>query len=316
MKFNKLNSRGVAHHFALALLVVGIVSAGTLHAINSHALTASASVSIKNPKLCTSAQPSVSAGQKSSCVAYLQSRIGASVDGQYGPGTTAKVAGIQKANKLKDTTGTNVGPCTWGAINHAAIPASCKATGVSASASTKVSPLVYCTYYLNPGHRKVEDARISLAACRQHGGTARSTPTPVSKIPVTYRPSNLPGYKKAVLSISNGNNNITDKLYSSDTYELCTTAYQINTRGVPSSISLSAQFSINLASDPTFSNSKITINNETKCRKMKVTLYKLAWDHVNATIKAGANTAITSAYFKADKNDHTWSLTLTDALPN
>lgn len=331
MKLQKLNNRGVAHHFALAFLVVGIVVAGTLHTITSHAQVpreqgstnvsassggSSASVNIKNPSFCSSSRPNVAYGQHSSCVAFLQSKIGAGVDGQFGGGTAAKVAAIQKANHLKDTSGHDVGPCTWSAIYHSSISASCKDGTVSASTSVKPSPLVYCTYTLNPGHRVVADAHISAAACKQHSGTARSTPTKVSAVPRTYKPSNLAGYKTAKLSISN-NSCVTDTCYSDDTYELCATVWQISTKGSPANISFGfTRFDVSAAPDATYDAKTVTVSNDEKCRKMSFKGYGAKWEHVTATIKAGANSEITSAYFKAGKSGHTWNLTLTDALPN
>jgi peptidoglycan hydrolase-like protein with peptidoglycan-binding domain len=162
----RLNNSGVAHHFALALLVVGIVAAGAFHAVTSHALTdaggsasvstkntsVSATASISNPSACTARpHPHVTYGMHNSCVAYLQSRIGAGVDGQFGGGTAGRVAAIQRASHLKDVSGRDVGACTWAAIDNInTVPASCKTAGAPTVAKTQAG----CTY-IGANHKSV-----------------------------------------------------------------------------------------------------------------------------------------------------------------
>jgi peptidoglycan hydrolase-like protein with peptidoglycan-binding domain len=117
MKLLKLNSRGVAHHFALAALVVGVGIFATFKVISSHALvpsdggsSSSSSSSHKtvakkgtyhNPYSC-SGSPTLTVGSKGSCVQYMQYVVNTVPDGDFGPNTKRQVQ-IFQFNYAKST---------------------------------------------------------------------------------------------------------------------------------------------------------------------------------------------------------------------
>lgn len=77
-----------------SILIDGIVGTQTLNAINSIV-----------------AKPFLSIGSSGSAVRYVQYRVGASIDGIYGPRTRSKIASFQSLNSLS-ADGT-VGSITW-----------------------------------------------------------------------------------------------------------------------------------------------------------------------------------------------------------
>ncbi|MDB5168893.1 MAG: peptidoglycan-binding protein [Candidatus Saccharibacteria bacterium] len=184
MKIKRLDSRGIAHHFVLALVVVGIITAFTFQAVAGHAQVApetgsSASASAQSsstpkvtPSTTCTGTPTLGVGNVGPCVKLVQSKVGATQDSKFGPGTKAKVMAFQKSHGL--VADGIVGPKTWAALTG---------TKVIATTTAKPSPLVYCTYTLNPGKRTIEDAHISAAACKSHNGVARSKPTPAASVP-------------------------------------------------------------------------------------------------------------------------------------
>ena len=114
----KLNTHGVAHFAALAIIVLGVASYGTYRLVASHAATL-------NSASCQASNVQLSAASHSTgpCVTFVQQKVGASPDGAFGPITAGKVVAFQKAHNI-GADGI-VGPCTWAAVNGTAIPTSC-----------------------------------------------------------------------------------------------------------------------------------------------------------------------------------------------
>lgn len=114
----KLNTRGVAHFAALAIIVLGVASYGTYKLVASHAATL-------NSASCQASNVQLSAASHSTgpCVTFVQQKVGASPDGAFGPLTASKVVVFQKAHNIVGDG--IVGPCTWAAVNGTAIPATC-----------------------------------------------------------------------------------------------------------------------------------------------------------------------------------------------
>ena len=87
---------------------------------------------INKPALCSTSQrakPSVNFGERSNCVAYLQQQMkGVEIDGKFEGKTKDRVVEFQTNHNLVDTTGKNVGPCTWEAIYTQKFDADCQVT--------------------------------------------------------------------------------------------------------------------------------------------------------------------------------------------
>jgi peptidoglycan hydrolase-like protein with peptidoglycan-binding domain len=147
-------------------------------------------VVINKPSLCSTSQratPSVNFGERSNCVAYLQYQIGGvTVDGKFEGPTKDKVAEYQRGHHLVDTSGKNVGPCTWEAIYTQKFDAGCQVTYSKTN-------LIVCTYNYNDTPRVVHVNTSSYTCKNQYNGTIGSAvpqadPVPVAKAayPCTY----------------------------------------------------------------------------------------------------------------------------------
>ena len=118
MKIHKLNPRGFSHHFVLMFIVVGVAIGGVGYLVKSHA-----QVPYNNVHSCPS-QPMLSTASGSSspsCTKYIQTVLGISADGSYGPITKAAVQKFQYDNKVTNSSCRTtyascdgiVGPATW-----------------------------------------------------------------------------------------------------------------------------------------------------------------------------------------------------------
>ena len=118
MKLHKLNPRGFSHHFVLMFIVVGVAIGGVGYLVESHA-----QVPYNNVHSCPS-QPMLSTASGSSspsCTKYIQTVLGISADGSYGPITKAAVQKFQYDNKVTNSSCRTtyascdgiVGPATW-----------------------------------------------------------------------------------------------------------------------------------------------------------------------------------------------------------
>jgi peptidoglycan hydrolase-like protein with peptidoglycan-binding domain len=123
MTIKKLNSSGVAHHFLLAFIIVGIGVFGAYKVVLSHAQTP-----YKNSYSCP-AQPELSLANPSkdpTCTKYVQTVVGIKATGSYDIATKVAIQKFQFAQKVDgsgcgSTVGTCdgiVGPYTWAALQQ------------------------------------------------------------------------------------------------------------------------------------------------------------------------------------------------------
>lgn len=139
---NTKDDRGFSHHFllpVLALVAVGAIGLVTLRLSSAAVPNDGVSTTTKTYK-CTGkifSRYSNNSSKYASCIKAIQKKVGASVDGVYGSGTTAKVKAWQSKHSLGDDG--VVGPKTWAAMG---IRPTYKVT------TTKVQKFSYekCTY--------------------------------------------------------------------------------------------------------------------------------------------------------------------------
>ncbi|MEO8104936.1 MAG: peptidoglycan-binding protein [Candidatus Saccharibacteria bacterium] len=131
----KLNTHGVAHFAALAIIILGVASYGTYRLVASHAATL-------NSASCQASKVQLSAASHSTgpCVTFAQQKVGATPDGAFGPLTAGKVVAFQKLHNIVPDG--IVGPCTWAAMNTpASVPTSCLVVKPAPVAAKPVAPV-------------------------------------------------------------------------------------------------------------------------------------------------------------------------------
>ncbi len=166
----KLDSRGVAHFAALAIIVLGVASYGTYKLVASHAATL-------NSASCQASNVQLSAASHSTgpCVTFVQQKVGASPDGDFGPLTASKVVVFQKAHNI--VADGIVGPCTWAAVNGTAIPTTCLVI--------KPAPVVAKPVTVAPKPVTVAPQPVAVAATPAVAAPKSVTPAPAVCQPTT-----------------------------------------------------------------------------------------------------------------------------------